>query len=101
MKSAVVFVFRPGKNAYRADVISCTGWVRHAGRFRESRTYEFTLEARLPKGTVEVTLLDRKKRQLLKLAPASPTGKIEPDPKSRYYLRRDFQSATGKYRLHW
>ena len=85
LKSAVVFVLRPGKNAYRADVIS----------------YEFTLEAQLSKGTVEVTLLDRKKRQLLKLAPASPTGKIEPDPKSRYYLRRDFQSATGKYRLHW
>lgn len=80
-----MFIFRPGKNAYRADVIS----------------YEFTLEAQLSKGTVEVTLLDRKKRQLLKLAPASPTGKIEPDPKNRYYLRRDFQSATGKCRLHW
>lgn len=80
-----MFIFRPGKNAYRADVIS----------------YEFTLEAQLSKGTVEVTLLDRKKRQLLKLTPTSPTGKIEPDPKSRYYLRWDFQSATGKYRLHW
>ena len=85
MKSAVVFIFRPGKNAYRADVIS----------------YEFTLEAQLSKGTVEVTLLDRKKRQLLKLVPASPTGKIEPDPKNRYYLRRDFHSATGKCRLDW
>ena len=80
-----MFIFRPGKNAYRADVIS----------------YEFTLEAQLSKGTVEVTLLDRKKRQLLKLAPASPTGKIEPDPKNRYYLRRDFHSATGKCRLDW
>ena len=80
-----MFIFRPGKNAYRADVIS----------------YEFTLEAQLSKGTVEVTLLDRKKRQLLKLPPTSPTGKIEPDPKNRYYLRRDFHSATGKCRLDW
>ena len=54
MKSAVVFVLRPGKNAYRADVIS----------------YEFTLEAQLSKGTVEVNLLDRKKRQLLKIGRA-------------------------------
>ena len=64
-------------------------------------SYKFTLEAQLSKGTVEMALLDRKKRQLLKLAPASPTGKIEPDPKNRYYLRRDFHSATGKCRLDW
>lgn len=71
------------------------------GRFRESRTYEFTLEAQLSKGNVEVILLDKKKQQLLKLNRQSPSGKLELDAKNRYYLRWDFKGATGKCELHW
>ncbi len=99
--AAVIFVFRPGKNADRAVLDSCTGWVKHVGRFRESGIYEFILDARLAKGNAEVALLDRNKQQLLKLNQQSPAGKIELYVKSRYYLRWDFKSATGRCELHW
>lgn len=55
---AIMIVFRHGKNADIATLDSCTGWVMHVGRFRESRTYEFFLDAQLSKGNVEVILLE-------------------------------------------
>lgn len=98
---AVLFVFRTGKGADKATLDSCTGWVRHVGRFHESRTYEFTLDCQLSKGDVEVLLLDRKKQQLLKLNQQLPAGRAELDGKNRYYLRWEFKKATGKCELHW
>lgn len=35
---AILCVFRPGKDADRATLDSCTGWVRHVGRFHGDRT---------------------------------------------------------------
>ena len=99
--SAVMIVFRHGKNADKATLDSCTGWVKHAVRFRESETHEFILDAQLSKGNVEVTLLDRKKQPLMKLNPQSPRCKIESDVRNRYYLRWEFKSATGKCELRW
>ncbi len=99
--AAILFVFRSGKNADRAVLDSCTGWVRHAGRFSEKRRYEFVLETQLSKGDVEVCLLDRKRQQLLRLNRQSPEGCIELDGKSRYYLYWKFQSATGRCELRW
>ena len=98
---AVMFIFRHGKHADKAALDSCTGWVKHAGRFRESGTYQFFLDARLSTGSVEVLLLDRKKRPLMKLDPQSPTCNIELDMKNRYYLRWEFQNATGTCELRW
>lgn len=99
--SAIVLVFRRGKNEDKATLDSCTGWAKHAGRFRESKTYEFLLDAQLSKGNVEVILLDRKKQPLMKLNPQSPTCKIELDIRNRYYLRWEFKDATGKCELRW
>lgn len=99
--AALLFVFRPEKNRDRFSLDSCSGWVRHAGRFRENRTYEFTLDCRLSKGDTEVLLLDRNKQELLRLNPASPSGSIELDGKSRYYLHWKFRRATGKCELRW
>ena len=82
---AILFVFRPGRDADKATLDSCTGWVKHMGRFRESRTYEFTLDGQLSKGDVEVTLLDAKKEPLMKLNQQSPVGKIDLDAKNRYF----------------
>ena len=65
--AAVLFVFRPGRNADKATLDSCSGWVKHVGRFHESRTYEFVFDAQLSKGNAEVILLDREKRQLIRL----------------------------------
>ncbi len=99
--AAILFVFRTGRDADKATLDSCTGWVKHVGRFQESRTYEFAFDAQLSKGNVEVILLDNKKQQLLKLNQRFPTGKIELDTKNRYYLYWNFKSATGKCELHW
>lgn len=99
--SAIIFVFRHGKNADKAILDSCTGWLKHAGRFGESKTYEFFLDAQLSKGNVEVILMDRKKQPLMKLTPQYPTCKIELDVRNRYYLRWEFKGATGKCELRW
>ena len=96
-----MYVFRPGKDADKVTLDSCTGWVKHVGRFRESRTYEFILDCQLSKGDVEVFLLNKKKKQLLKLNRQFPAGSAELDGKSRYYLRWEFKNATGKCELHW
>ena len=99
--SAIMIVFRRGKNADKATLDSCTGWVKHAGKFCESKTYEFFLDAQLSKGNAEVILLDRKKQLLMKLNPQFPVGKIELDVRNRYYLRWEFKGATGKCELRW
>lgn len=98
---AILYVFRPGKNADKATLNSCTGWVRHAGRFHGNRTYEFTFDCQLSKGDAEVFLLDKKQRQLLKLTRQFPTGRAELTWKNRYYLRWEFKNATGNCELHW
>lgn len=99
--AAVLFVFRPGRDADRAELNSCSGWVRHVGRFHQGRTYEFSFEARLSKGEAEVSLLDRDKRPLLKLNRQSLNGRITLTESGRYYLRWDFQNATGQCELSW
>ncbi len=94
---AIIFVFRHGKNADKATLDSCTGWIKHAGRFRESKTYEFFLDAQLSKGNVEVILMDRKKQPLMQLSPQSPACNIELVVINRYYLRWEVNGATGKW----
>ena len=99
---AILFVFLPGKNRDTAKMDACTGWVRHMGRFYENRTYSFVLDAQLTKGDVEVLLLDKKKQALLKLNRQFPSQAIDLDGrKSRYYLRWEFKSASGKCELRW
>lgn len=99
--AAVLFAFRPGKDADRVTLDSCSGWVSHMGRFRESRAYEFALDGELSKGDAAVILLDRKKRPVLKLDRQNPAARVELDGKCRYYLRWEFKSATGRCELHW
>lgn len=99
--TATLFVFRPGKGGDKVTLDSCTGWIRHVGRFRESRTYTFILDARLTKGDAEVTLVDRKKRQLLRLNKASSNATITLDKECRYFLRWEFKKATGTCELRW
>ena len=98
---AILFMFYPGKNGDRATLNTCTGWVRHMGRFYESRTYAFVLDAQLSEGDVNVLLLDKKKQPLLKLSKQFPSQAIDLDGKSRYYLRWEFKSASGKCELRW
>lgn len=99
--AAVLFVFRPGKHGDSLSLDTCSGWVRHRGRFREGRIYTFQLDCRLSKGSAVVTLLDRRKRELLRLNQDSPAGEIELSGNGRYFLRWEFQKATGNCELRW
>ena len=99
--TAITFIFRPGRDTDRVTLNSCTGWVKHMGRFFESRTYEFILDMQLSKGEAEVILLDAKNELLMKLDQHSPVGKVDLDSKNSYYLRWEFMSATGKCELRW
>lgn len=99
--AAILFVFRPGRDADRAKLDSCTGWVRHVGRFHRGEVYAFSFEAQLSKGEAEVSLLDRDKRPLLKLNRQSPSGTVKLEESGRYYLRWEFQNGTGQCELSW
>lgn len=99
--AAVLFIFCPGKAADRLTLDKCTGWARHIGYFPESGIYTFMLDAQLSGGTAEVALLDREKRQLLRLRPGSPTGEIELDAKNRYHLCWELRGAAGRCELRW
>ncbi len=99
--SAVLFIFRPGKQTDRVSLNSCTGWLRHARRFRQSGTYKFCLDCRLSKRSASVTLLDSRKQELLHLSRENSAGEIELNRAARYYLRWDFQHATGNCELRW
>lgn len=99
--AAITFVLHRNRNTDKVTMKSCTGWARYIGRFSESRTYEFTLDAQLSNGDAGVVLLDKKKETLLQLNQQSPTGEIALDRKNRYYLKWEFQRATGKCELRW
>ena len=99
--AAVLFVFQLGKRGGRASLNSCTGWVRHRGRFRESRIMKFCFDCRLSSGDAEVVLLDSQKRELLRLNRHQSTGELKLDGTARYYLQWDFHRATGICELHW
>ena len=99
--AAVLFVFQLGKRGGRASLNSCTGWVRYPGRFRESRVYHFCLVAQLTEGDMEVFLLDAKKQPLLRLNRWHPRESVALDAGSRYYLRWEFNCATGQCELYW
>ena len=98
---AVLFMFRPEKNADKVNLDSCTGWVQRVGRFHESSTYELILNTQLSKGEAEFSLLDRKKRPLLKLNRRCPSSRVDLNADSRYYLRWQFTNATGECELRW
>lgn len=98
---AVLFVFRPEKNRDRVTLEACTGWIRHRGRFWESKTYTFVLDTRLSKGDVEVFLLDPQKQPLMKLNRQSSSRSILLNGNSRYVLRWEFRQASGTCELRW
>lgn len=99
--AALSFVFRTGKDGDWAALNSCTGWVRHVGRFRRSGTYAFSLDCRLSKGDASVLLLDQEKREFLHLNRYRASGSICLHRECRYSLRWEFQNATGKCVLCW
>lgn len=98
---AILFLFRPGKLGDKAEVNSCNGWVQHRGAFREPRVYAFIFQAQLAKGNVSVSIFDAGKREVLRLSQGIPTGEIAVAEGEKYYVRWEFEDATGKCELRW
>ena len=98
-KSAVTFVgSRGGKSA---SFSGCNGSIRRIVRFSESRVYTFSLDCALTKGSMTATLLGPDKQELLCLSSDHPSAAVALEKKKRYTLVLRFQSATGRYGLHW
>lgn len=99
--TAVLFLFRPERGRDRASLNSCSGWVRHMGKFRESGSYIFSLDLQLSQGDAEVSLLDGKNRELLRLNRQLSTGTAALKQNGRYHLHWEFRRATGNVELRW
>ena len=96
-KRAVSFV--GSDRGRRASFTACTGYIKRAVRFSESRTLHAALSLTLTKGAVYAELLDDRKQPLLRLDADCPDGSIFVEKGRRYWLIFHFQSATGDYFL--
>lgn len=101
-KRAVMFVgsIRGGSNC-KARFSSCGGSMRRVMKFREDKTYKFSLESELSQGEMEVKILDASKQPALTLDSRHTSALLAARKKQRYYLVFSFTSATGSYTLSW
>ena len=83
----------------RAVFTACTGYIKRAVRFSESKTLRADLTLTLDKGYVYAELLDDRKQQILRLDENRPNGNIPVEKGRRYWLIFHFESATGEYAL--
>ena len=102
MKSAITFVGSiKGRDGCSARFTSCDGQMKRILRFPSDRTYLFTLDTNLTKGTLSVYLLDAKKEKLLALTPAVSTAAVKVEAGKKYILVFDFDNTSGSYNLKW
>ena len=98
-KRAVSFVgSMRGRKAYFS---SCSGYIKRIVKFKEDKTYIFTLEAELTKGEMTAELLDSEKRVIICLNSYNKSAAAALEKGKRYCLILRFKSATGKYMLKW
>ena len=98
-KSAVSFV--GSKRGTAASFSRCSGSIRRIVRFKESKTYTFTLDSALTSGEMTVSLLGADKKELLRLSSAQPCVAAELEKNQRYTLILRLSRATGRYGLRW
>ena len=79
----------------------CTGSVSRVLRVKESGTYTVTLDSRLSKGSVRFLLLDGAKAPVLVLNPEKEQGGIYLEHGKRYFVRMEFDHASGDSRACW
>ena len=101
-KKALMFV---GKNGFidrhcYAKFSACTGRLKKVIRFKEKRQYAFTLDCKLEKGEVKVTLYGADKKPVFVLTPENPSAVIDADL-GRYYMEIEIYKAYGSYDISW
>lgn len=89
------------KDYHKASVVGCSGCIKRVLKFKDNRTYTFTLKAMVSKGDLYITLLDANKNVLLELTQETPQACITVHPKERYYLVIKYIKTDGKYELNW
>ena len=99
MSSKRAVFFAGSDRGRRASFTACTGYIKRAVRFSESKTLRADLTLTLDKGYVYAELLDDKKQQILRLDENRPNGNISVEKGRRYWLIFHFESATGEYAL--
>ena len=98
-KSAVSFV--GSKRGTAASFSRCSGSIRRIVRFKESKTYTFTLDCALTKGSMTIMFLDPDKKEVLRLSGDQSNMAVALERKKRYTLVVRFEAATGRYGLRW
>lgn len=96
-KTALLYVSSLSGN--RARFIRCNGEVRRTAAVRKDGLHTFTLDTKLTKGMLSVTLLDSEKQPILTLTSEhrSETATVCKD--KRYFLLFTFAHASGSYEL--
>ena len=102
MKSAITFTGSiKGRDGCSARFTSCDGHIKRVLRFPSDRTYLFTLDTKLTKGTLSVYLMDAKKEKLLVLSPTVASAAVNVEAGKKYVLVFDFDNTSGSYDLKW
>lgn len=90
-----------GRDNCKAKFTMCSGSMKRVVRFKENRTYIFSLNSELSNGEVEVKILDSSKQPVITLNSNISEAHFDADKRQRYYLVFLFESATGSYELRW
>ena len=100
-KRAMTFIGSRVKNGFAFQFSGCTGYVGRVLRVKEKGTYTVSMDAKLTKGEVRFLLLDSGKTPLLTLMPDYPQGGVYLEPGKRYYIRMEFDHASGDSKAQW
>ena len=101
-KRAVMFMGSiRGRSKCKAKFTMCSGSMKRVIRFKENRTYSFSLNSKLTNGEMAVKILNSSKQPVITLNSNHSKAQLDADKKQRYYLVFMFESATGSYELSW
>ena len=101
-KKALMFVGKNGfidKHCY-AKFSACTGRLKKVIKFKETKEYTFTLDCKLEKGEVKVTLCDPDKNTVFILTPDNTSAVVDAKY-GRYYMEIEIYKAYGSYDISW
>ena len=98
-KKALTFV--GSKRGNKASFSACTGTIKRVVKFDADKICKVTLDCRLSKGEMSVSLLDSSKQEIINLTSTNKTADVNVEKGKRYYLVFGFKSASGDYELKW
>lgn len=98
---AFTFVFQPRKREDRVLVGRATGWARHRLIIDHSAICSFHFSDSLSNGKAGVSVLNANKEPIAELDQNHPDAAVFLESEQKYYLRWNFEKASGQCELHW